>query len=1021
MSQGDTGPIGPQGNPGQQGAVGPIGLQGPRGIQGVTGPTGFTGPTGSRGIAGPTGFTGGSATGATGPTGPTGRTGPIGSTGPSGPTGPALIGPSGPTGVQGPTGPTGSIGASSDCFISITRTNASASLATHDIFAGATVAENTVPREMTFTAQNGRFTANIGGTFAVEVAPIITAPQTQTEITYTIRKNDGIASQADIWSYIVKATGTSAFGPEGRFFAVFVTLSAGEYINFKAVAPSAQFAFQINAGTTANITRLSVGPTGPTGPGFTSISNPAAGFVMLTDGSPSTASGAINMSFVNNVLSMTGTISNTAAGSNRIGGVTLSNTNVSTTGTITAGSGASSVGGVSLSNSNVSTTGTITTGSGASSVGGVSLSNSNVSTTGTITTGSGASSVGGVTLSNSNAIVSGFLRNALTPTQFDISGGNISNSATHTSSNFVTPTASSNSVGGVVLSNSNAIVSGVLRNALTPTQFDISGGNISNSATHTSSNFITPTASSNTIGGVMLSNSNAIVSGFLRNALTPTQFDISGGNISNSATHTSSNFITPTASSNSVGGVTLSNSNITTTGRISNALATSNSIGGVTLSGGDFIAPGTAYVGTTLFFSNQLLVPKRLVFYGERSNSYYGIEIPTSGGEIRNTVDSPANRISFGATDANSVFTEFGRFTNLTLQMPSNGRVLNGAGTVAAPSYTFLNDVSMGLYDPESNVLGIVTAGVERMRVTSNGNVGIGITIPLARFHVTGDAIVSGFLRNALTPTQFDISGGNISNSGTTRSANFITPAVSTNSIAGISLSNGHISNDQTSSNSIGGVLISNLTIDTGLLGKITTGNTTSNKVGGVTLSNNIITTNGTITTGTGACSVGGVSLSNKIIRGVGSIVKCQTRTWNNIVNVASNASSLPLSSFDFTYTAAQQDTLKITIAVFTFGKMFPVGGEGFDGMSISLHKYVNGSSVASAVGPSYIYANQYAILDRYPTTPTGQLGNTVTLITSDNNNSVTFRILATANNGTSDDFAIEGSTFVVYEISTLL
>ena len=144
---------------------------------------------------------------------------------------------------------------------------------------------------------------------------------------------------------------------------------------------------------------------------------------------------------------------------------------------------------------------------------------------------------------------------------------------------------------------SNAIVSGYLRNALTPSQFDISGGNISNSGTTTSSNFIGTASASNSIGGITLSNSNvtatnAIVSGYLRNALAPTQFDISGG---------------------------------------------------------------------TLFLSN---------------------------------------------------------------------RILTGAGTVSAPSHTFANDVSMGLYDPATNVLGIVTAGVERMRITSNGNVGIATTTP---------------------------------------------------------------------------------------------------------------------------------------------------------------------------------------------------------------------------------------------------------------------------------------------------
>jgi hypothetical protein len=116
--------------------------------------------------------------------------------------------------------------------------------------------------------------------------------------------------------------------------------------------------------------------------------------------------------------------------------------------------------------------------------------------TGTLT--AGAFDVSAV--ASTNLVVPGYIRNALTPTQFDISGGNISNSAVHTTT---------------------GLVGTYLRNALTPTTYDISGGNISNSGTTTST--------------------NALVSGYLRNALTPSQFDISGGNISNSATITTSN------------------------------------------------------------------------------------------------------------------------------------------------------------------------------------------------------------------------------------------------------------------------------------------------------------------------------------------------------------------------------------------------------------------------------------------------------------------------------------------------
>jgi hypothetical protein len=88
------------------------------------------------------------------------------------------------------------------------------------------------------------------------------------------------------------------------------------------------------------------------------------------------------------------------------------------------------------------------------------------------------------------------------------------------------------------------------------------------------------------------------------------------------------------------------------------------------------------------------------------------------------------------------------------------------------PSLAFSD--SQGLYAPGTNQLGLATNGVNRILVDSNGRVGIGngTTAPTYTLDVTGttattNALVSGYLRDALTPSTYDISGGNISNSGT--------------------------------------------------------------------------------------------------------------------------------------------------------------------------------------------------------------------------------------------------------------
>jgi hypothetical protein len=54
-------------------------------------------------------------------------------------------------------------------------------------------------------------------------------------------------------------------------------------------------------------------------------------------------------------------------------------------------------------------------------------------------------------------------------------------------------------------------------------------------------------------------------------------------------------------------------------------------------------------------------------------------------------------------------------------------------GSAAAPSWSFQNSPTMGFYRVSANVLGLSTAGVQRMVVDASGNVGIGTASPSAK------------------------------------------------------------------------------------------------------------------------------------------------------------------------------------------------------------------------------------------------------------------------------------------------
>jgi hypothetical protein len=69
--------------------------------------------------------------------------------------------------------------------------------------------------------------------------------------------------------------------------------------------------------------------------------------------------------------------------------------------------------------------------------------------------------------------------------------------------------------------------------------------------------------------------------------------------------------------------------------------------------------------------------------------------------------------------------------------------IYNSNGSSSGPTYSFGYDPSTGMYLPAVSNLAWSTAGVERMRILSNGNVGIGCNAPAYTLDVKGSANIS--------------------------------------------------------------------------------------------------------------------------------------------------------------------------------------------------------------------------------------------------------------------------------------
>ncbi len=138
-------------------------------------------------------------------------------------------------------------------------------------------------------------------------------------------------------------------------------------------------------------------------------------------------------------------------------------------------------------------------------------------------------------------------------------------------------------------------------------------------------------------------------------------------------------------------------------------------------------------------YNGSRLTPSSTVGIGVFASSTIGDGTGAGGLTINGGATTTGNayfagNVGIGTTTPSRLLTVQGGDLWLGGNIIATGTVALSGGSRSAPAYSFDGDSNVGMYHPAEDTLSFVTGGVDRMRLTSNGNIGIGTTTPSALF-----------------------------------------------------------------------------------------------------------------------------------------------------------------------------------------------------------------------------------------------------------------------------------------------
>jgi hypothetical protein len=228
-----------------------------------------------------------------------------------------------------------------------------------------------------------------------------------------------------------------------------------------------------------------------------------------------------------------------------------------------------------------------------------------------------------------------------------------------------------------------------------------------------------------------------LVSGTITTLSPTTVLNISASNSINLSKNTT---ITGTLSSSgnitTAGNLAVNGGDITSTAAILNI----NAGGTVTVQdnfvvNGSLSSSGNATVDT----SNDVLAALRIT---QRGTGHSLLVEDTTNPDSSPFIIDNAGNVGIGTSTISSKLNVAGDITVFT-----GNQIYASTGSATRPAYSFLAaESNNGFFRPSADTIAISTNGVERARVTSTGDVGIGTNNPNTKLDVNGNAIITGTL-----------------------------------------------------------------------------------------------------------------------------------------------------------------------------------------------------------------------------------------------------------------------------------